>query len=108
MPSDDSQAEPTPKANVQFCNSKSIELFGFDPTSRDSNSSEKTLNSLSYLDQPRFIPLGGNINQADNDIVLMNGKKAHISLKSILLEHDPSKKLESYLMIPNDFIDEES
>ena len=50
------QAKPQVDAIVKFCNSKSIELFGFDPTTRV----ETPLNEEHHLKEPRFIQLDGN------------------------------------------------
>ena len=50
-------------AIVQFCNSKSIELFGFDPTLRV----EMLQNEVSNLEEARFIQLNGNKHLDDDN-----------------------------------------
>ena len=59
------QAKPQVDTIVHFCNSKSIELFGFDPTTREEMSQNEV-----HLKEPRFVQLDRNKHlDEDNNMV---------------------------------------
>ena len=99
-----------PTLNVEFCNSKSIELFGIDLRETSLNQEPELVNKI--LDRPRFTSNDGYTKKKEesqpnvldmNDIATQSDANNNLlSLKDIMLRQDhsgrPANSVESYIM----------